>query len=58
MKNVFLIADLHFGDSDMVTLVKEDGLKSVCSTIKLKNWKVLLITPHLTPPPKAYRIRL
>ena len=25
MKNVFLIADLHFGDSDMVTLVKEDG---------------------------------
>jgi calcineurin-like phosphoesterase family protein len=25
MKNIFLIADLHFGDSDMVTLIKEDG---------------------------------
>ena len=25
MKNVFLIADLHFGDSDMCSLLKEDG---------------------------------
>jgi calcineurin-like phosphoesterase family protein len=25
MKNIFLIADLHFGDSDMCKLLKEDG---------------------------------
>jgi calcineurin-like phosphoesterase family protein len=25
MKNIFLIADLHFGDEDMCSLIKEDG---------------------------------
>ena len=25
MKNVFLIADLHFGDSDVINLIKDDG---------------------------------
>jgi calcineurin-like phosphoesterase family protein len=52
MKNVFLIADLHFGDSDMVTLVKEDGhpmrpFKSVeeHDATLIENWNKVVTHP-------------
>jgi calcineurin-like phosphoesterase family protein len=52
MKNIFLIADLHFGDSDMVTLIKEDGhpirpFKSIeehDATI-IENWNKVVTHP-------------
>jgi calcineurin-like phosphoesterase family protein len=52
MKNVFLIADLHFGDSDMVTLVKEDGhpirpFKSIeeHDATLIENWNKVVTHP-------------
>jgi len=52
MKNVFLIADLHFGDSDMVTLIKEDGhpirpFKSVeeHDATLIENWNKVVTHP-------------
>ena len=52
MKNVFLIADLHFGDSDMVNLVKQDGhpmrpFKSVeeHDATLIENWNKVVTHP-------------
>ena len=52
MKNIFLIADLHFGDSDMVSLVKEDGhpmrpFKSVeeHDATLIENWNKVVTHP-------------
>jgi len=52
MKNVFLIADLHFGDSDMCSLIKEDGhpirpFKSVeeHDAALIENWNKVVTHP-------------
>jgi len=52
MKNVFLIADLHFGDSDMCSLLKEDGhpirpFKSVeeHDAALIENWNKVVTHP-------------
>jgi calcineurin-like phosphoesterase family protein len=52
MKNVFLIADLHFGDSDMCSLLKEDGhpmrpFKSVeeHDATLIENWNKVVTHP-------------
>jgi calcineurin-like phosphoesterase family protein len=52
MKNVFLIADLHFGDEDMCTLVKDDGhpirpFKSVeeHDATLIENWNKVVTHP-------------
>jgi calcineurin-like phosphoesterase family protein len=52
MKNVFLIADLHFGDLDMCSLIKEDGhpirpFKSVeeHDTTLIENWNKVVTHP-------------
>ena len=52
MKNIFLIADLHFGDSDVVTLVKDDGhpirpFKSVeeHDAALIENWNKVVTHP-------------
>jgi calcineurin-like phosphoesterase family protein len=52
MKNIFLIADLHFGDSDMVTLTKEDGhpirpFKSIeeHDATLIENWNKVVTHP-------------
>lgn len=52
MKNVFLIADLHFGDSDMCSLLKEDGhpirpFKSIeeHDATLIENWNKVVTHP-------------
>jgi calcineurin-like phosphoesterase family protein len=52
MKNIFLIADLHFGDSDMCNLVKENGhplrpFKSVeeHDATLIENWNKVVTHP-------------
>jgi calcineurin-like phosphoesterase family protein len=52
MKNIFLIADLHFGDEDMCTLVKDDGhpirpFKSVeeHDAALIENWNKVVTHP-------------
>ena len=52
MKNVFLIADLHFGDSDMCSLLKADGhplrpFKSVeeHDAVLIDNWNKVVTHP-------------
>lgn len=52
MKNVFLIADLHFGDADMCSLLKEDGhpmrpFKSVeeHDATLIENWNKVVTHP-------------
>ena len=52
MKNIFLIADLHFGDSDMINLIKEDGhpirpFKSIeeHDATLIENWNKVVTHP-------------
>ena len=52
MKNIFLIADLHFGDLDMCSLIKEDGhpirpFKSVeeHDAALIENWNKVVTHP-------------
>ena len=52
MKNIFLIADLHFGDEDMCNLIKEDGhplrpFKSIeeHDAILIENWNKVVTHP-------------
>ncbi len=52
MKNIFLIADLHFGDSDMCSLLKDDGhpmrpFKSVeeHDAALIENWNKVVTHP-------------